>query len=210
MKKLLVFSALLVSFTAFCDTNPTLVIKNKKHPKREITFNLPAFATIKTTTGKWYNVLITGVHDSILTMKARSIFPQGATKAENRALRKINKDKTLTADQRQAAFNKIWYPDSLQLPLNSIQRMNYALSNTKNGKTKATIAWSTVVLSSLIEISLLNLNQPGNQGEEQASYPLHINNNIAGAIMMVVAWVPLVEYYYTFRPINPANWQVAK
>ena len=179
---------------------------------RTFSISLNANAVIKmipsrtnVTPGKRYG-MICGYTDSTICFKDFKVSADNTAK-----FRAIGSDKSLTREQKQAAFLKISYPDSINIPYDSIQELKISLWGDKKYKLRciaATAENAAIGFPAWITFIELAFNNP-----TSASTDITPGEENAVKILIPVSAAVTAGSYYiartgTNKKINTKKWKL--
>src|SRR6185312_1403749 len=122
--------------------------------------------------------------------------------------REIGKNKDLSQQQKDSMLENIMYPLSLTIPLSSIKKMQYYVSDLKNGKAKSRIALGAFIGADIVMEGILlsqsnDYSQPNNETVAKSG-----KFTADDALLLGAAGVMEYYVYYVNRHIHPYKWQI--
>jgi hypothetical protein len=149
MKSALLIFYLLTSSFLFAQ-DKQMVFRNRKDSSKIFSIRMADADMIKLKDGNKKIGLICGYTDSTVCFKENKI------KENQNEIKTIGRSRQLTHQQKQAAILKAIYPDSVNIPYNSIKKIEFILGGDKKYKIQRIAAGLLMISADLFLISTLS------------------------------------------------------
>ncbi|HWY99216.1 MAG TPA: hypothetical protein VNY36_09030, partial [Bacteroidia bacterium] len=146
--------------------------------------------------------IIAGYTDSSIVFKEGKF-----TKESIPALKALNRDKSLTKEQKMEAFMKITHPDSVSIPYDSIKKIKINLTGDKKYSFQTKSAFALFLTLDFLTIADVGFITNPDNGMNDNSIA---KNNKAGLEIIPFAFA-ISSWYYTYvitKTIKTSKWKL--